>query len=237
MNVALEGVVPGQHRALYVRPGREVTGLLGGSHLSIVRTIPIDGKQPRGVELPGVTCIEGAGNGENETVVINPVDAAQVGILEAFDYLQLSGRIRGANRKLHATVERYQQSKMLPVRRQFNGFHLRIAEKIRDRRQRLARCLAHWCGAEPIRRQDHDRAAETGKRFHLMLVFNELPPSIWMRSINPSNRGSYFGGRRNKIWKRPNVYLEQHEPSLCFGGHGREPYEQNTQQSPGFGRS
>jgi hypothetical protein len=26
-------------------------------------------------------------------------------------------------------------------------------------------------------------------------------------------------------------------PSACTGGHGAEPYEQNTQQSPAFGRS
>jgi hypothetical protein len=27
------------------------------------------------------------------------------------------------------------------------------------------------------------------------------------------------------------------ERSACIGGHGTEPYEQNTQQLPGFGRS
>jgi len=26
-------------------------------------------------------------------------------------------------------------------------------------------------------------------------------------------------------------------PRSCTGGHGTVPYEQNTQQSPGFGRS
>jgi len=29
----------------------------------------------------------------------------------------------------------------------------------------------------------------------------------------------------------------QHERSDCMGGHLAEPYEQNTQQSPGFGRN
>jgi hypothetical protein len=27
------------------------------------------------------------------------------------------------------------------------------------------------------------------------------------------------------------------DDSFCTGGHETEPYEQNTQQSPGFGRS
>jgi hypothetical protein len=51
----------------------------------------------------------------------------------------------------------------------------------------------------------------------------------------------YFQGppRRTKRfqssgWPRS---LPQHPLDSCIGGHGTDPYEQNTQQSPRFGRS
>jgi len=74
------------------------------------------------------------------------------------------------------------------------------------------------------------------------------PPTIAARGIHHASRFvSGLLSQSNELWTGSLVISGQRaqqddvlirsERSAWIGGHGTEPYEQNTQQSPGFGRS
>ena len=59
-------------------------------------------------------------------------------------------------------------------------------------------------------------------------------------AIRACQRGGAISYGDRSRGGRSGAVVPQHAapaPASCTGGHGTEPYEQNTQQSPAFGRS